>query len=43
MVLARGIKDKAGFKDKVRQSSLSTAVAIAMSVSLCSITKNQTL
>ena len=41
---AIGIKDKAcGVKDKARQSSPSTSVAIAMSVSLCSISKNQTL
>ena len=40
---ARGIKDKAGINDKARHSSPSTSVAIAMSVSLCSIRKNQTL
>ena len=33
----------AGMKDKARQSSLSTSVALDMSVSLCSIRKNQTL
>ena len=40
---ARGIKDKAGIKDEARQSSPFTSVAIAMSVPLCSIRKNQTL
>ena len=39
LIGARG----AGMKDKARQSSSSTSMAIAMSVSLCSIMQNHTL